>query len=404
MHLEPSAHGGLRERLQATLDRTQAFMLREDFRGYDPYDALKSPLARISWLPGGRLCRRILQQGVRRLPFQVRPLLGIAKGRNPVTLALAAQGFTYRARGNGTDREVVVARVSDLVRRLRAAASPGFSGACWGYDFDWEAMSATLPAGYPTIVATGFVTNALFQVHRYLGLEEAGELVEAALPFLLEDIHRIPVPGGFCWSYSPADRAVVPNATMKGARLCAQAYGLTGRQELLVPARETIAFVTRQQRSDGAWPYAIGDPRAWVDSFHTCYILDCLHEYERITGDRQFQEPLQRGWDYFARQFLLADGRVRYYDRRLHPIDATACAQAILTTLRFGEPELAARIADWSLTHLAKPDGTFRYQIHSWYRNSLTYMRWSVAWMFAALSRLEWHLEQAPQGRASMIP
>ena len=32
--------------------------------------------------------------------------------------------------------------------------------------------------------------------------------------------------------------------------------------------------------------------------------------------------------------------------------------------------------------------GAFKYQIHRWYENRIVYMRWSVAWLFAGLSRL----------------
>ena len=67
--------------------------------------------------------------------------------------------------------------VSFIVSELRRLATPGFSGPCWGYDFDWQARYATIPAFHPTIVATGFVTNALYQLYRLDGNQRAAELV-----------------------------------------------------------------------------------------------------------------------------------------------------------------------------------------------------------------------------------
>ena len=40
------------------------------------------------------------------------------------------------------------------------------------------------------------------------------------------------------------------------------------------------------QQDSGAWPYSIGDARTWADNFHTGYILECLLEYQRLSGDQ----------------------------------------------------------------------------------------------------------------------
>ena len=53
----------------------------------------------------------------------------------------------------------------ELVAELARLSSPGYSGACWGYDFDWQTRFDHFPAFTPTIVATSFVTNALVAAH-----------------------------------------------------------------------------------------------------------------------------------------------------------------------------------------------------------------------------------------------
>jgi hypothetical protein len=275
------------------------------------------------------------------------------------------------------------------VDELERLSSAGYSGAAWGYDFDWEARYGTMPAGTPTIVATGFVTKGLFAAYQTLGIDKAFFLCRSACDFLQKDLVRTSDPdGAFCWSYSPLDRTSVLNATMKGARLCAQVSSITGEQELRDLARRTVTFVARRQRADGAWPYSASDNRSWVDNFHTGYVLECLSDYQRCTGDSSFARVTRKGWDYYRGCFFTNEGIPKYYDHRAYPIDATTCAQAILTLCAFDDVAAARRVALWTIGRMQRSDGAFIYQIHRWYRIRIPYARWSVAWMLCALARL----------------
>lgn len=377
------------------MDRAERYIEAEQYRGYDPYDGLTSPLFRLPVLRSARLPRFGFQQVLKRLPFQTRPLLGIRKGYNPVTLALVLQAYVYRElAGGGRGRRA--GQISRLVGELARLVTPGWSGTCWGYDFPWEARYASNPAGHPTVVATGIVTNALFQAWHLLEVEAAGDLVTGAVPFVRDDLHRTPVGEHFCWSYSPTDRQVVLNATAKGARLCLQAHRIVPDESLLELARSTLGFVAARQDEDGGWPYALGDARRWRDNFHTGYVLDCLHEYGRLTGERRFARAAREGFEHYRNRFFHHDAVPKYYDDSLYPIDATACAQSLLTLVRFDDVERASAVADWCLEKMALPDGAFKYQIRRRFENRIRYMRWSVAWMFLALSRLELALKGGP--------
>lgn len=382
--------------LTASLDRTEAYVRTEGYRGYDPYDGLESPLFLLPILDRAKLPRWGFQQVLKRLPFQVRPLLGIRKGYNPVTLALCAQALTWRDMAEGTGRNSHRGEVERLVAELDNLRTPGFSGSCWGYDFNWQARYANYPAGHPTVVATGFVTHALFSVWSHYRFERARELILDAAPFVLEDLNRTPHGEMFCWSYSPTDQQEVLNATMKGARLLAQAVSLGGDPGWLDDARATIRYVVSRQAANGSWPYAIGDTRSWADHFHTCYNLDCLHEYQTLTGDDSFAGSLAKGLAYYEEHFFTPESIPKYYDKETYPIDATCCGQALLTLTRFDRTPRAARTGHWILAQMSLPSGGFKYRIHRRYENRLEYMRWSTAWIFAGLARLE--LATAGQG------
>jgi len=279
-------------------------------------------------------------------------------------------------------------RAVACVAELACLRSPGWSGDCWGYPFDWEARHGRVPAGTPTIVATGIVANALFVAYRLLGLERAFEMCKSAARFVLEDLPRTVEDGTFCWGYYASDTERVLNATMKGARLCAQIYSVTGDAAFLEPAAQTAEYVARHQREDGSWPYAVGDARQWADNFHTAYVLDAFDSYERCTGDDRFQSAKERGWQYYRDQFFLDDRIPRYYPEKTYPIDATACAQSLLTLCRFGDVETASRVADWTIGNMQCADGHFAYQVRRRRVVSIPYVRWSSAYMYAGLSKL----------------
>jgi hypothetical protein len=384
---------GISRVLDASLTALERYILGQRMRGYDPYDALTSPLFRLPVLRSSKWPRVAAEQALKRARYNVRPLLGIKKGYNPVTVALVLEASAYRAH---TDPERAVEHrelAAECVTELDRLQTKGFSGPCWGYDFDWESRYGRLPAGTPTIVATGLVTNALFVANRLLELPAAAELCRSAAAFVLEDLPRVEEPDGtFCWAYFPGDSQRVLNATMKGARLCAQVYALTADDAFLAPATATVQYVIRHQEPEGSWPYAVGDRRAWADNFHTGYILDALDAYERFSGDERSREAKQRGWAFYRENFFVDSQMPKYYAHELYPIDATACAQSLLTLCRFGDVETAMRVARWAVESMQCQDGHFAYQIRKRRTVRIPYMRWASAYMYTGLSRLRYEL------------
>jgi hypothetical protein len=378
-----------------SLSELESYLLRERFRGYDPYDTLMSPLFRLPVLRSSKVVRFSAQQLGKRLPVNLRPLLRVPKGYNPVTLGLVIEGSAYLARAQPQRAAVLRERACDCIDELKRISTSGYSGMCWGYDFHWEARFARLPPFFPTIVATGIVSNALFVAYRLLGIKAAFELCESAARFVLHDVSRTDYPDGtFCWGYFPGDRQQVLNATMKGARLCAQVYSVTKDESCRDAAQRTTQFVASRQREDGSWPYAVVDPRSWADNFHTAYVLDAFDEYERHVGDEQFSDAKLRGWRYYRASFFADDCVPTHYPRRRYPVDATSCAHSLLTLSRFGDVATAKRAADWTIRHMQCPDGHFAYQLRRGYRITIPYVRWASAYMFAGLSRLASALDE----------
>jgi hypothetical protein len=383
----------IRNTVAQSLDRLEAHLTAERLRGYDPYDALSSPIFRLPVLRSAKWPRIAAEQAFKWSPLNFRAVLGVPKGHNPVSVAFILEASAYRAHVDRERTNFYRECAAECIAELAQLRTEGYSGDCWGYPFDWEARYGRLPAGTPTIVATGIVSNSLFVAYRLLGLEDAFAMCESAARFVVEDLPRTEgTDGTFCWGYFPGDTQRVLNATMKGARLCAQVSSVTGDDRYLRLAIQTAGFVANHQREDGSWPYAVGDTRQWADNFHTAYVLDAFDWFEHCSRDSTFSDVKQRGWKYYRGNFFLNDQIPKYYPNEVYPIDATACAQSLLTLCRFGDVDTAARVAEWTVREMQCPDGHFAYQVRRRHVVRIPYMRWSSAYMYVGLSRLAWAL------------
>src|SRR5215470_3101849 len=86
--------------VERSLSRLLEYCRAEGWIGYDPYDALNSPLAHAPLL-NNRFSRTALTQLVKRSPLNLRPLLRIKKGLNPKGVALGARALMLIADRSG---------------------------------------------------------------------------------------------------------------------------------------------------------------------------------------------------------------------------------------------------------------------------------------------------------------
>ena len=345
----------------------------------------KSPI-----LKSNKLIRFGTQQLVKRLPFNIRPLLFVPKGYNPVTLGLSIQAYAYLYKAEPENKEEYLQKINFLIEELKTLIPDGFSGACWGYDFDWEARHAKIPAYQPTVVATGIITNALFIAYQITGNREVAELVRSSALFVVKDLKRTYKGNTFCFSYSPFDKQQVFNASMKGVRLLSQAYYLDEKSDYKKLAKQAVEFIINYQKEDGSWGYSLANSGGWTDNYHTGYVLDCLDEYQKLTKDYDYSENIKKAYQYYIDHFIEPDGTPKFYHNKKYPIDCTAAAQTILTTIRFGDVEIAKKVAEFICETMQKPNGSFKFRKFKKYIITTSFMRWSDAWMFAALAYLNY--------------
>jgi hypothetical protein len=372
---------------QAAYDQLFSWCQQRDFAGHDPFDALNSRLFQATPLAQSRNARFIWTQVVKRSPADPRALIRVPAERNAKGIALftLAQIATNR-RLKTTESE---AAVRDFLSGLLSMKIDGYSGACWGYNFDWQSRNFFAPRNTPTIVPTAFAARALIEAGSQD--DEARSVCE----FILKDLPRpIDTESEVCFSYAPNTNTRIFNASLLAAEVLANVGAQTGEQELIDYADRAARYVVNNQQPDGSWWYGTDPKQSWIDNFHTAYVLFSLKRIIDVSSRKdEFQPALERGYRYWKNTFFLADGWPKYYDHDLYPADAHAAASAIVTFLECRELDndalrLAQTVATWTIQNLRDSRGFFYYQRRRFYTVRKPYMRWTQAWMLYALSRL----------------
>jgi len=380
--IDKNSHG----RLLESIESIENNLSKNTYSGYDPYDALNSPLFALPILKSNKTFRFLWQQIFRRIPVNIRPIFGIKKGINPVTLGLSIQAYSYLSKVYPAKEKEYQKEIEFCLNKLEELKSSGYSGYCWGYNFDWEARYTKINKYVPTIVATGIITNGLFENYRLFGNEKSKEMLLSASKFVLNDLNKYESADGYCFSYSPGDNQLVFNASLKGARLLAQVYSITQDKSMKREIAKSINYVVSKQRGDGSWAYSEGDARTWSDNYHTGYVLDCIEEINKHISIENVKCALSKGFEFYKENFFLQDGTPKYYNNKTYPIDSTSGAQSILTLTRFGELKKAKEVIEWILKNMYDESGYFYYQKMKFYKHKTSYPRWSTSWMFAALA------------------
>ncbi|HEX8652297.1 MAG TPA: hypothetical protein VF708_15900 [Pyrinomonadaceae bacterium] len=365
-----------------------------EFAGHDPFDALNSRLFQVTPLYRSRLLRLVWTQLLKRSPVNLRRLARVPAEKNAKGTALFALAALAAFRRARTRESASEARA--LLVELLAARLDGWSGAAWGYNFDWQGRSFFAPSGTPTIVPTAFAARALVEAARAFEDKAYLEVARSACDFVLNDLKRSAASAReVCWSYSPLDGTRVFNASLLAAETLASVYALTGEEELRAWAMRGARYVVKRQRADGSWAYGAESYQSRADNFHTAFVLTSLSRIMAACEDcrQEFADATRRGYQFWKDSFFLADGWPKYYHDNPYPADAHSAGAAVVALLELqwmdeSAHKLAAKVARWALLNLRDRAGFFYYQRRRFYTVRTPYMRWSQAWMLYALNRL----------------
>ena len=366
------------------------FCDKEAYKGYDPYDGLNSALFQsLPLVSKNRYAKLVWIQFFKRFPYNLRPLVGVRKEYNPKALGLFLSSYCNLYRLDPTEEHLE--KIKLFSDKIFDHQNPDWSGACWGYNFDWQARAFFQPKNTPTVVASTFIGCALLDAYDILKDKKLLNTARSTCDFILNDLNRnYDSQGNFAFSYSPLDTSVVFNASLLGARLLSRVYSYTNESLLIEEAKKAISFCCNHQKEDGSWSYGTYDFHQWVDNFHTGYNLECIYDYQFYSGDHSFKEHIEKGYQYYINTFFTSVGIPKYYNNSIYPIDIHTTSQLVVTAAKLGrfykDKDIIDKVMDWTITNMQSKKGYFYFQKKKLISSKIPYMRWAQAWMFYAFS------------------
>lgn len=417
------------------------YCLSNNWAGYDPYDALNSELLKKLPFLDWRLPRLAMTQILKRSPINFRPLLMIPKTQNPKALALFLMALLKLDKaGMLNDKSLISSMVQNIIalrsdnnlltenhKPATVNCAPATVNRepetvnrqpstvnryyCWGYSFPWQGRSVLAPRGEANLVCTVFVANALLDLYEaqlcqqetvnrkpetvncQLSTDNLLNIASSSADYLLNELFWADEDeAGFSYPV-PLVKTKVHNANLLGAALLCRIYRHTDNKKYLETALKAARYSARMQQHDGSWNYGELPTQRWIDNFHTGYNLVALQTINKNLNTDEFLLNIKRGLQFYRNHFFRENGAPKYFHNKVYPFDIHSVAQSIITLLEFksldqNNIELANRIFDWSVTNMWDKRGYFHYQITPYYKNRISYMRWSQAWMLWALSIL----------------
>lgn len=375
-----------------------AYCIKNDWAGFDPYDALNSRLFNLTPFAKSRLCRIAITQIMKRLPVNLRPLLLVPREQNPKAIALFLMALLKLSKLEQLDQKDLV---EAMVERLVALRSPLTSYWCWGYSFPWQTRAEMVPRWSPNLVCTSFVANALLDAYELKQESRYLSMARSAGEYILNDLYWTEgdTTAGFSYPF-PGVLARVHNANFLGSALLCRLYKHCGEKSFIEPALKVARYSAGMQHEDGSWDYGELPTQRWIDNFHTGYNLCALRSICEFTGTSEFESHMRRGFQFYRHNFFTKGNAPRYFNNNTYPIDIHCVAQSIITLLALKDYDedsagLAISVFEWSRAHMWDREGYFYYQVLPFWTNKISYMRWSQGWMLLALIILLEHCDQA---------
>lgn len=380
-------------RIEKVLEQLILHIEKKEYKGYDPYDAMNMPLP---WQIFGNRIPVVFIQLLKRLPVNIRPLLGIKPGHNPKAMGLFLHAFVILYRKTG--KEEFLQKANFLFGWLFENISTGFKGSSWGYNFQWISPIRNLPAFTPSAVVTAFICRGVHAYYQVTQDPKARHILLTAAEFVSAELPKVHDNTGVCFSYTPMQKEVCYNASLLAAEILFYANSFLEAKSLNEQIAGAVNFVLSRQKEDGSWHYSqsrdLRSERRQID-FHQGFVLESIHILKECPAlDKpQCENAIRKGLSFYHDQQFQNNGQAKYRLPKSYPVDIHHLAQGILTFTRLSEydPSYASfsiQIAHWTLENMFSPRHYFYFRKYKYFTNKLNYMRWAQAWMVLALAEI----------------
>ena len=375
--------------IEESIQKVEKWVEDHDYKGYEPFDGLSSYLRPLTC--GNLFLDRLLLQLIRQSPLNLRPILGVKPLDSTIGRGYMAWGYCNMLKLTG-DQKYKDKTISCL-KWLIDNKSPGNEEYSWGKHFDFASRGGIYYKFEPILVWTVLIGQAFLDAYETLEEKRYLEIAESICMWILE-LPRNQTESGFCLGYLKGDNdSTIHNSNMLGAAMLARTSKYNGNNEYLKVAKGAMKYSCSRQLPNGAWWYGEDPMYQWIDNFHTGYNLDGLKCYIEYTDDKEYEDVLKKGLQFYMEAFFEENGRPKYYNTKTYPVDSQCASQAIDTLANFAEYDesvlqLALKTAKWWIDNMQDKDGYFYYRQYPLIKAKAPMLHWAQATTYKAMANL----------------
>ena len=376
--------------LEESIQKVEKWIEDHDYKGYEPFDGLSSFLRPLTC--GNLFLDRLLLQLIRQSPLNLRPIFGVKPLDSTIGRGYMAWGYCnmFKLTGDQKYKDKAISCLEWLIDNK----SPGNEEYSWGKHFDFASRGGIYYKFEPILVWTVLIGQAFLDAYETLEEKRYLEIADSICRCILE-LPRNQTESGFCLGYLKGDNdSTIHNSNMLGAAMLARTSKYNGNKEYLKVAKGAMKYSCSRQLPNGAWWYGEDPMYQWIDNFHTGYNLDGLKCYIEYTDDKEYEDVLKKGLQFYMEAFFEENGRPKYYNTRTYPVDSQCASQAIDTLANFSEYDesslqLALKVANWTIENMQDKDGHFYYrQYPIGIKAKAPMLHWAEATTYKALTVL----------------
>lgn len=380
--------------LKNNIDKLIEYCNNQEWLGYDPYDGLNSPLFRCLFFDRNKYFRILIIQFFKNFPINLRPLFFIKKEANPKGLALCLKSLITIYKNSGGKK--YLSYINYLVNLLMEERATN-NLKLWGYNFDWQSRAFFIKKHSPNFVVSYFVLDSFFELYNLTKEERYRKIFIESCDTLVEKFLENK-DGEKYFKYVPNDKKMIHNVNLFGSSLMSKAFSLTKDNRFRIISEEALVTSVGCQSNDGSWPYGREQMHKWVDSFHTCYNLLSLDDFILNTGIKTYEDRLIKGFNYFINNFFTDDCIIKYYNKKMYPIDIHSFAIGLITLIKLErylkDKEIIIKTYNYLDKNFKSKKGIYYFRIYKFFKNKIPYMRWSQSWLLYSFVILYEHISK----------
>lgn len=380
----------MKDLLLQRLAQLEKHFEKNNLFSYDPYDGLNIPLR--FFLFKIKILERIWLQGVRKLPINLRKLLGIKKMQHTKTVSdlLSTSSILYIK----TKSPDYLKKAEHYYSILKQISLKEKSGTAWGLNFFFTTRFVQASPRTPNLFNTINSINSLLDYYSVSdkNKEEVKHLIADGLNFIFNDLGFKENGKEVVWNYWQGLHSEIFNVNALMAGLLSRIDNVFKNKDYREKILKTIEFLRRNQNEDGSWNYSSDAKGNFIDGFHTGYILEglCIVKLNSVKFDEEF---FLKGIEYFLNNFFAKENLPKYFNNSFHPVDGQNFAQIIQTLYYLEQANLVDKEYLQKVFFacdelLWNKNGYYNYMKTKSFTYKTSMDRWVNAPMYLAISKL----------------